>query len=156
RHRGSSATATGSRRTIMKRTLPRLLGVIALATLLSSCDDVSAPAFQKDLHVAPSPLPVVIAVLSDHYTDQVEFNLDVQNFITYGLLAHPYYQAHKADLQIVSFYEALQAGKQSNYGFNVELPSGNCAMSWTVSDDASYTATLVDAVVGTINAISTS
>ena len=136
----------------MKRTLPRLLGVVALATLLSSGDDVSATAFQKDVNVATSPLPVVIAVLSDHYTDQAEFDLDVENFITYGLLAHPYYQAHKADLQIVSFYEALQAGKQSNYGFNVELPSGNCAMSWTVSDDDSTnTATLVEDVVGAIN-----
>lgn len=135
---------------MMKRTLPRLLGVLAFAVLTNG-GPVTAAAIQTPVNTATSGFPVVIAVLADHYTDEQEFNLDVQNFITNGLLMHPYYASHKADLEIVSFYEPLKAGTQSNYGFNVEAPSGYCAMSWTVSNDDSNTATAIDLVVGGIS-----
>jgi len=136
---------------MMKRTLPELIGVLAFAALVNG-NPTEAAAGQKPVNVATSPNPVVIAILSDHYTDETEFDLDVQNLIVNGLLANPYYASRKADLEVVSFYEPLKAGTQSNYGFNVEVPSGYCALSWTVSDDdATNTATLVDVAVSNSN-----
>ena len=130
----------------MKRALPRLLGVIVIAVFSNS---TVRAATHKTVHTATSATPYVIALLSDHYTDQDEFDNDVANFITYGLLAHPYYAARAADLQIESFYDPLAAGTQSNYGFNVEVPSTNCVLSWDTSAGPSNTATLVsDVVVG--------
>jgi len=122
----------------MKRLLPQVLGVIAIAALSNA--NVRATAFQKPVHAATSALPVVIAVISDHYTDQDKFNNDVDNFIEYGLLAHDYYADHAAELEIVSFYEPLAAGTQSNFGFDVEVPSQNCVLSW--SDDPGPNGTL--------------
>jgi hypothetical protein len=133
----------------MKRTLPRLLGVIVIAVLSNTT--VKAVAIHKTVHAATSATPYVIAVLSDHYTDQDEFDNDVANFITYGLLAHPYYAAHAADLQVESFYEPLAAGTKSNYGFDVDVPSANCVLSWTISSGPTNTATRVGDVVSGVN-----
>lgn len=114
----------------MTRTLPQLIGVLALAALVNG-DRIEARTHQKPVNTATSPNPIRIAILSDHYTDENEFNYDVQNLIVNGLLLHPYYVAHKAELEIASFYEPLKAGAQSNYGFDVNNPSGNCALSWS-------------------------
>lgn len=134
----------------MKRSLARLIGVIAITMLFNTSHPGAAT--RKVVNAATSARPITIAVLSDHYTDEDEFDNDVANFVTYGLLANPYYASRKADLQIESFYESLNVGSQSNYGFNVEVPSQNCVMSWKsdtsslVSDavkDANPTHTIV-------------
>jgi hypothetical protein len=117
----------------MRRILPPLL-VIALALLPGTT--LRARVAPKVVHAATSNTPVVIAVLADHYTNSDEFDLDVANFIEYGLLAHPYYASHAGDLQVVSFFEPLTA-PASNYDFNVEVPSSDCVMSWSEANTAS-------------------
>jgi hypothetical protein len=113
---------------MMTRTLPQLLGVLAFAALVSG-HRLEARMHQKPVNTATSANPIRIAILSDHYTDEDEFNYDVQNLLVNGLLLHPFYAAHKAELEIASFYQPLTSG-QSNYGFDVENPSGNCALSY--------------------------
>lgn len=126
----------------MKRMLP------ALAVIASAACGYPV---HKQLHVATSGTPIIIAVVSDHYTDEDEFDNDAANFITYGLLTHPYYLQHAGELQVDTFYQPLGWGEESNYGFNVDAPSQNCALSWTISDDDSNTATRVQAIAGVIN-----
>lgn len=131
----------------MKRTFARLLLLIILAS-----SSVSAAANHKVFRVATSANPIVIAVLADHYTDESKFDNDVANFITYGLLANPYYAGHAGDFQIETFYEPVAAGIASNYGFNVEAPSANCLLSWEIGNTATTnTWAKVSAVVGGIN-----
>ena len=114
----------------MKRTLLRLAALIAIAVLSNT--SLRAQPIQTVVHAATSGTPLVIAVLSDHYTVQNEFNLDVDNFIQFGSLANPYYASRKADLQVVSLYEPLTTGA-SNYEFDVEVPSADCVMSWSAN-----------------------
>lgn len=131
----------------MKRTLSRLLLLIMLAS-----STVSAAVSHKVFETAGSATPIVIAILADHYTDEAKFENDVKNFMTYGLLAHPYYAAHADDLQIETFFEAVSGGEVSKYGFNVEVPSENCVLSWeTGSTQATNTWMKISAVVGGIN-----
>src|SRR5689334_21146706 len=102
---------------MMTRTLPQLIGVLALAALVSG-DRIEARTHQKPVNVATSVNPIRIAILSDHYTDEDEFDFDVQNLIVNALLTHPYYATHKPELEIASFYYPLPSGSQSNYGFD--------------------------------------
>ncbi len=131
----------------MKRTLPRLLGVIVIA-MFTNTTVKAVP--HTTINGATNPAPYVIAVLSDHYTDKNRFDNAVDNFIKYGLLAHPYYVAHKADLQIEAFYDPLTAAK-SNYGFDVDAPSTNCILSWNESTGPGNTASLVSEAVKDVN-----
>jgi hypothetical protein len=135
---------------MMTRTLPHLIGVLAFALLVHG-SRIEARTNQKAVNVATSVNPIRIAVLSDHYTDESEFDFDVQNLITNALLTHPYYATHKAELEIASFYDPLPAGSQSNYGFDVEVPSGNCVLSSTVSNDDTNTVTRIGEVVKNFN-----
>src|SRR4030095_5001751 len=139
-----TVSVTGSRRTIMKRTLPRLLLLIMLAS-----STVSAAVSHKVFETATSGTPIVIAILADHYTDETKFENDVKNFITYGLLAHSFYADHINDFQIETFFDAVSAGEVSKYGFNVEAPSQNCLLSWEVgTTQATNTWLKVQALVG--------
>jgi hypothetical protein len=132
---------------MMKRTLTRLLLLIMLAS-----STVSAAVSHKVFETATSGTPIVIAILADHYTDETKFENDVKNFITYGLLAHPFYADHVNDFQIETFFDAVSAGEVSKYGFNVEAPSQNCLLSWEVgTTQATNTWLKVQAVVGGIN-----
>ena len=134
----------------MKDTLPRLLGVIAIAAL-SNADVRAATPIQKHVHVATSSLPFVVAVVSDHYTNQGEFDSDVDNFFKYGLLAHDYYDDHAAELDIYSFYAPLTAGQQSDYAFDVDTPSQNCVLSWSDASGTDGTLAKLLAVVSGVN-----
>ena len=131
----------------MTRTLPRLLTVIAFL-ILTNCNLLPAPV-HKIVHAATSADAIVLAVLSDHYNDEAEFGNDVQNFITYGLLAHPYYSNHAAKLQVESFYQPVVG--ESTFGFNVEVASQNCQMSWIDSTGSDDTATRIQTIVAGIN-----
>lgn len=131
----------------MTRMLSRLLLLIVFAS-----SSVSAAVSHKVFQTATSGTPIVIAILADHYTDEAKFENDVKNFITYGLLAHPYYAAHANDFQIETFFEAVSAGELSKYGINVEVPSQNCVLSWEVgTTPATNTWQKISAVVGGIN-----
>lgn len=129
----------------MQRMLPRLLCAIAIA--LCSNAALHGRANKTVIHAATSSMPIVIAVLADNYTDQNEFELDAKNFITNGLMMHPYYKSHAADLQIEAYFDPVDAGSQSDYFFQVGTPRGNCVLSW--SDTApNDTLSAITAVVG--------
>jgi hypothetical protein len=131
----------------MRRTLPGLLIWIAFTSM-----PVRASPTHKTFHVATSANPVVIAILADHYTDAARFESHVENFITYGLMAHPYYAAHSSDLQIETFYEAVPSNVKSNYGFDVDAPSQNCLLSWEIgTTQAANTSMKIAAAVGSVN-----
>ena len=134
----------------MNRTLPHFIGVLVFAALVSG-EQLESRAHQKAVNVATSAFPVRIAVLSDGYSDENEFDFDVQHLIANALLMHPSYAPHQAALEIASFYYPPPAASQSNYGFNVEVPSGNCVLSWVISDDDSNTATRINAAVEDFN-----
>lgn len=111
----------------MKCKLPRLLCVIILAMLSGSTVN---GASQTVLHKGTGSTPLVIAVVADNYANQNEFLLDAGLFITNGLLADPYYASHQANIEVRTYFEAVAAGSPSKYGFNVEVPSANCVLSW--------------------------
>ena len=134
------------------RTLARLLVVLSVTALWSTASQ--ATATQKPVHTGTNPSPVVIAILSDHYTSETKFDNDVQNFITYGLLAHYYYGGkHGVDLKIESFFDPVDPGRKSDFGFDPDQPSQKCDLSWVegATNPNDNTAWLVDQVVGGLN-----
>src|SRR5262245_19060145 len=136
---------------IMKLTLPRLLLAVTAIAVMSNANVRAVTPIQKHVHVGTSALPFVVAVVADHYTDQAEFDNDVDNFFKFGLLAHDYYDDHAPELDIYSFYVPLSAGKQSDYGFDVETPSQNCVMSWSEDPGDDGTLAKLLAVAGVVN-----
>ena len=88
--------------------------------------------------------PRKIAVLADHFTsaEEATFNLAAANFITYGLLADPYFAQHQSALTIKTLFQPwTSGGAESNYGF-VLGAGGNCSIGW---DEANTVTLLSDA-----------
>lgn len=129
----------------MKLTVLKLVAVVAVVALANANVRAVTPV-QKHVNIATSALPYVVAVISDHYTDQDEFDNDVKNFFERGLLAQEYYEHHKAELDVYSFYVPLQTA-QSDYGFDVETPSQNCMISWSEAPGTDGTLSKLLAVI---------
>jgi hypothetical protein len=93
--------------------------------------------------------PILIAIVGDHYLagDEEEFNQDVKNFLTRGLLLDPYYKEHKDDWRFVSYFEATDPGKQSRYGFKIGFGQGNCSIL-DDQDSSKTTMQLLNEAVG--------
>jgi hypothetical protein len=129
--------------------LPRFLCLLALATFSMFALTGAAP---KPIH--PPMLgtggPILIAVVGDHYLagDEEEFNQDVKNFLTRGLLLDPYYKEHKDDWRFVSYFQPTAPGKESRYGFKIGFGEGNCAVL-DDQDPAKTTMALLTEAVGT-------
>ena len=117
---------------MMPGTLRKLSRVSAIGTIaVLAC---TAAATQKQIHpLVGTGAPVVIAVLADHYLagEETEFDYDAANFFTTGLLVDDYFQTRAADLRIVTFFEPVTAGVQSNYEFDIDAGTSNCALGWT-------------------------
>jgi hypothetical protein len=80
--------------------------------------------------------PIVIAVLSDHYTSGEEalFNLDVENLFKNGIFADPFYAGHEDAFTIVPIFKpwaATPATPESNYEFKIDATTTNCSVSWS-------------------------
>lgn len=85
-----------------------------------------------------------IAVLADHFTsaEEATFNLAAANFITYGLLADPYFAQHQSAFTVKTLFQPwTSGGAESNYGF-VLGGGGNCSIGW---DEANTAALLTNA-----------
>lgn len=132
---------------MMPGTLRKFFGLLTIGVVAAVTS--TAAATQTQIH-PPSGAggPVVIAVLADHYAagEETDFNYDAANFFTYGLLADSYFMARAADLRIVTFFEPVAAGVQSNYEFDIDAGTSNCGLGWTAN-----TAGKMQAVVGGIN-----
>lgn len=111
------------------RKLSRVLAIGTIAVL--AC---TAAATQKQIHPpVGTGAPVVIAVIADHYLagEESEFDYDAANFFTTGLLVDDYFQTRAGDLRIVTFFEPVAAGVKSNYEFDIDAGTSNCALGWT-------------------------
>jgi hypothetical protein len=87
-----------------------------------------------------------IAVLADHFTsaEEATFNLAAANFITYGLLADPYFAQHQSAFTVKTLFQPwISGGAESNYGFVVGA-GGDCSIGW----DEANTAALVIKAAG--------
>jgi hypothetical protein len=134
---------------IMNRsTLPKLLRLVAVATLSVFALTGATP---KPVHpLTGTGGPILIAIVGDHYLDGdvEEFNQDVKNFITRGLLLDPYFKTHKDDWRFVSYFEPTEQGKQSRYGFKIGFGEGNCSILDNQDPNKTTLELLNDAVGG--------
>ena len=111
-----------------RRILAKLTVVIAAAAL---CVVALSATSVKQIHplTGGTNAPVRIAIIADHYTNELEFGYDVENFIKYGLLADPFYQQHGASMHIASYYDDTPAGQDSRFGFVLGPGPGACAVN---------------------------
>lgn len=110
-----------------QRTLPQFARVIALVFAVSATI-IAAPT-PKTIHPPSNAnAPVLIAVLADHYlsSEEQEFNYDVENFFTFGLLEDTYFKGRAADLKIVSLFDPTPPNQASIYDFDIKPGVGNC------------------------------
>lgn len=126
----------------------RTRGGIAAIVCLAGLVLPTTLAAQQPVQIHPASGmpsgPIVIAVLADHFTvnQEAAFNQAAANFLIHGLLAEPFFAAHKPAITIKTVFQPWVEGTPSNYGFVLEAGKTNCSINW-----ADNTPQLIEAAV---------
>jgi hypothetical protein len=126
-----------------------VIGVVTLVTLTAQTPGQIHPATPQN-----PERPIVIAVLSDGFTDaqKADFNDAAANFFTYGLLLDPDYEPHKDRMTIKTWFKAVANAGDSQFGFTLGTGVTNCSVSWNISEDATGTTAMINAVLKDLGA----